>query len=58
MKNLGLARILVQKELTAQKLLSEINKLVNNYSAIVKNSIDIVSPRPYGFRKNSRYTRR
>ncbi|MEK7536694.1 MAG: UDP-N-acetylglucosamine--N-acetylmuramyl-(pentapeptide) pyrophosphoryl-undecaprenol N-acetylglucosamine transferase [Patescibacteria group bacterium] len=44
MKNLGLARILVQKELTAQKLLSEINKLVNNYSAIVKNSIDIVSP--------------
>jgi UDP-N-acetylglucosamine--N-acetylmuramyl-(pentapeptide) pyrophosphoryl-undecaprenol N-acetylglucosamine transferase len=44
MESLGLARILVQKELTAQKLLSEINKLVDNYSTIVKNSIDIVSP--------------
>ncbi|MDP3918114.1 MAG: UDP-N-acetylglucosamine--N-acetylmuramyl-(pentapeptide) pyrophosphoryl-undecaprenol N-acetylglucosamine transferase [Candidatus Woesebacteria bacterium] len=44
MESLGLARILAQKELTAQKLLSEINKLVDNYSAINKNSVDIVSP--------------
>lgn len=44
MESLGLARILTQKELTAQKLLSEINTLVDNYSTIVKNSVDIVSP--------------
>lgn len=44
MESLGLARILHQKELTAQKLLSEINKLVDNYSTIIKNSVDIVSP--------------
>ncbi|MFA6073919.1 MAG: UDP-N-acetylglucosamine--N-acetylmuramyl-(pentapeptide) pyrophosphoryl-undecaprenol N-acetylglucosamine transferase [Candidatus Woesearchaeota archaeon] len=44
MESLGLARILTQKELTAQKLLSEINKLVDNYSTIIKNSVDVVSP--------------
>ena len=44
MESLGLARILAQKELTAQKLLSEINNLVDNYSTIVKNSVDVVSP--------------
>ena len=44
MESLGLARILAQKELTAQKLLSEINKLIDNYSTIVKNSVDVVSP--------------
>lgn len=43
MEKLGLARILPQKELTAQKLLSEIEKLIHDYSKIVKISEDIES---------------
>lgn len=44
MENLGLARILLQKDLTAQKLLLEIEKLINEYSSIVKKTADILSP--------------
>jgi len=44
MESLGLARILAQKELTSQKLLSEIEKLVSDYPSIIKNTVDIVNP--------------
>ena len=43
MESLGLARILPQKELTAQKLLSEIEKLINDYSKVVKITEDLES---------------
>ncbi|MFZ3301280.1 MAG: UDP-N-acetylglucosamine--N-acetylmuramyl-(pentapeptide) pyrophosphoryl-undecaprenol N-acetylglucosamine transferase [Microgenomates group bacterium] len=43
METLGLARILLQKELTAQKLLSEIEKLIHDYSKIIKVTEDIES---------------
>lgn len=44
MENLGLARILPQKDLTSEKLESEINKLINDYSEVVEDTIDLVSP--------------
>lgn len=44
MKNLGLASILLQKELSAQKLLIEIEKLIENYPTIIEKTKDIVSP--------------
>lgn len=43
MEKLGLARILLQKELTAQKLLSEIEKLIHDYPKIIKITEDLVS---------------
>lgn len=43
MEKLGLARILPQKELSAQKLLSEIEKLIYVYSRVVKKTEDLVS---------------
>lgn len=43
MENLGLARILPQKELSAQKLLSEIEKLIHDYPKITKITEDLVS---------------
>lgn len=43
MESLGLARILPQKELTAQKLLSEIEKLIHDYPKVVKITEDLVS---------------
>lgn len=44
MESLGLAHILPQKELTAQKLLSEIENLIQNYSKIIKITEDVESP--------------
>lgn len=44
MESLGLAHILPQKELTAQKLLSEIESLIQNYSRIIKITEDVESP--------------
>lgn len=43
-KNLGLARIIPQNELKAQRLLFEINNLIKDYSKIIKNCKNIVSP--------------
>jgi len=44
MEKLGLARILPQKELTHQRLLSEIEKLVEDYPVIIKKTENIISP--------------
>jgi len=44
MQELGLARILPQKELTPQKLLSEIESVVDGYFNILKRTENIVSP--------------
>jgi len=44
MQGLGLARILPQKDLTAQKLLSEIDAIVEDYPAILKRTENITSP--------------
>lgn len=44
MEELGLAVILHQKDLTADKLREEINKLVNSYPEIVKKNPYIISP--------------
>jgi UDP-N-acetylglucosamine--N-acetylmuramyl-(pentapeptide) pyrophosphoryl-undecaprenol N-acetylglucosamine transferase len=44
MQELGLARILPQKELTPQKLLSEIESVVEDYFNILKRTENIVSP--------------
>jgi UDP-N-acetylglucosamine--N-acetylmuramyl-(pentapeptide) pyrophosphoryl-undecaprenol N-acetylglucosamine transferase len=44
LEKLGLATILLQKELTPQKLLFAINKIVDNYQKIIKSTEDIESP--------------
>lgn len=44
MENLGLAHILMQKELSPQKLLLEIEKLIEDYPHILKSAEDVVSP--------------
>jgi len=44
LNKLGLSKIIAQKELTPQRLLLEIEKMVNDYSLILKNTNDIVSP--------------
>ncbi|EKE06118.1 MAG: hypothetical protein ACD_19C00079G0023 [uncultured bacterium] len=44
MEDLGLAIILPQKELTPQKLLSEIEKLIENYPSVLKKTEDVISP--------------
>ncbi|HLD91879.1 MAG TPA: glycosyltransferase [Patescibacteria group bacterium] len=44
MQELKLARILPQGDLTAQKLLSEIDALVEDYPAILKRTENIISP--------------
>lgn len=44
MQNLGLARILPQKDLTAQKLLAEIDIMIEEYPAILKRTENIISP--------------
>ena len=44
MKNLGLAHILMQKELSPQKLLLEIEKLIEDYPHILKSTEDVISP--------------
>ena len=44
MQELGLARILPQKELSAQKLLSETESLIEEYPAIIKRTEKIISP--------------
>lgn len=43
MESLGLARILLQKDLSAQKLLSEIEKMIHDYGKIVKLTEDLES---------------
>lgn len=44
MQSLGLAQILNQKNLNPQKLLAEIDSLIENYSSILKQTENIVSP--------------
>ncbi len=44
MEELGLARIINQKELTPQRLLAEIDILIGEYPAIIKKTKDIISP--------------
>lgn len=44
MQELGLARILSQKELTPQKLLSEIEKMIVEYPSILKRTEKVESP--------------
>lgn len=44
MENLGLARILPQKDLTAQKLLAEIDIMIEEYPAVLKQTENIISP--------------
>lgn len=44
MEDLGLAIILPQKDLTAQRLFSDIEKMIHDYSKILKNTEKIVSP--------------
>ena len=44
MEGLGLARILPQDKLTSEKLEEEIGKLISDYSEIIKNTINLVSP--------------
>lgn len=44
MENLGFARILSQKELTPQRLLIEIEKLIEDYPIILKTTENIISP--------------
>lgn len=44
MEKLGLARILLQKDLTAQKLLAEIEKLIADYSYILAGTENLQSP--------------
>jgi len=44
MENLGFARILPQKELTPQRLLSDIEKLIEDYPTIIKNTEKVISP--------------
>lgn len=44
MENLGLARILPQKELTPQRLFAEIEILTDEYPAILKKTEDVISP--------------
>ena len=44
MENLGLASILPQKELSAQRLLIEIEKMVEEYPSIIQKTNDVVSP--------------
>jgi len=43
-RDLGIARILPQKDLTPQKLLSEIEKLIQDYPKVIINTEDIISP--------------
>lgn len=43
-QKIGLARIIKQDELTAKKLLLEIDFLVKNYKKIIQNTKDVVSP--------------
>lgn len=43
-KELGLARIIKQSELTSEKLLDEMNKLIKDYPEIIKNTKNIISP--------------
>lgn len=43
-QKLGLARVIKQSELTSEKLLQEIEKLIKDYPKIVKRSADIISP--------------
>lgn len=44
MEDLSLARILPQKELTPQRLLLEIEKLVDDYPAILRKTEEVISP--------------
>lgn len=44
MEELGLARIIEQKDLTPQRLFSEIEDLIINYPALIKKTENIVSP--------------
>lgn len=44
MESLGLARILPQKDLTSQKLLAEIDIMIEEYPKIIKQTGNIVSP--------------
>ena len=44
MEELGLARILLQKELSPQKLLHEVEELVNNYANVIRDTENVESP--------------
>lgn len=44
MESSGLARILPQKELTPQRLLTEIEKLIEDYPVILKKTEGVTSP--------------
>lgn len=44
MENLGLARILPQKELTSQRLNAELEILIEQYPSIIKKTENVVSP--------------
>lgn len=50
-ENLGLARILPQKELSAQKLFAEIEKLIEDYPLIIAKTKDIISPDIFASKK-------
>ena len=44
MEGLGLARILAQKDLSAQKLLSVVESLIEDYPVVVKKTANLVTP--------------
>lgn len=44
MKELGLAQILHQNELSPERLLTDIEKLVSKYPEIIKNTSNVISP--------------